>query len=177
MGQRTRAWRIFAVLLRHSVWFDYRPLSTLKSWVYSKHLDIPRDIVVNHGCVISAAHPSATRSFSTGVGCHLGAGVTIDISGGVSIGDYVTVSEGAMIYTHDHEVARSSVRWRDQGIDFSHLEIGDDVWIGAGAIVLPRVQRIATGAIVAAGAVVSKDVPAYAVVAGVPARVIDYRRG
>lgn len=164
-----------AVLLRHNPWFDYSPLRTLKSSVYAKQFGVPRDIVVNHGCVIAAAHTSPTQHFSTGVGCQLGAHVTVDISGGVSIGDYVTVSEGAMIFTHSHRVGKRSIRWRDQGIDYSHLEIGDDVWIGAGAIVLPSVQRISTGAIIAAGAVVSKDVPDYAVVAGVPARVIQYR--
>ncbi|MBD8497952.1 antibiotic acetyltransferase [Paenibacillus sp. CAU 1523] len=52
--------------------------------------------------------------------------------------------------------------------------IGNDVWIGAGVIVLPSV-KIGNGAIIGAGAVVNRDVPDYAIVAGVPARVIKYR--
>lgn len=52
--------------------------------------------------------------------------------------------------------------------------LGNDVWIGHGAIVLPGVQ-IGTGAAIGAGAVVSKDVPAFAVAAGVPAKVIRFR--
>ncbi|CCD84384.1 putative acetyltransferase [Bradyrhizobium sp. ORS 285] len=55
-----------------------------------------------------------------------------------------------------------------------HVDIGHDVWIGHGAIVLPG-RNIGTGAVVAAGAIVTKDVPAYTIVAGNPARVIKRR--
>jgi acetyltransferase-like isoleucine patch superfamily enzyme len=58
--------------------------------------------------------------------------------------------------------------------EYEAIEIGNDVWIGARAIVLDGV-KIADGAIVASGAVVTKDVPAYAIVGGVPAKVIKYR--
>jgi virginiamycin A acetyltransferase len=49
------------------------------------------------------------------------------------------------------------------------------VWIGYNAIILPSVSKIGDGAVVGAGAVVAKDVPPYAIVAGVPAKVIKYR--
>ena len=55
------------------------------------------------------------------------------------------------------------------------LEISADAWIGANAIILPGCRRIGRGAVVAAGAVVTRDVPDYALVAGNPARVIRYR--
>lgn len=55
------------------------------------------------------------------------------------------------------------------------LDIGHDVWLGHNSIILPHVRRIGTGAIVAAGAVVNKDVPPYAVVVGNPARIVRYR--
>lgn len=58
--------------------------------------------------------------------------------------------------------------------EFENIRIGNDVWIGARAIILDGIT-IGDGAIVAAGSVVSKDVPPYAVVAGVPARVLRYR--
>lgn len=54
------------------------------------------------------------------------------------------------------------------------LTLGHDVWIGHGAIVLAG-RSVGTGAVVAAGAVVTKDVPAYAIVAGVPARIVKWR--
>lgn len=55
-----------------------------------------------------------------------------------------------------------------------NVEIGNDVWIGYGAMI-PNNIKVGDGAIVAAGAVVTKDVPAYAIVGGIPARVIKYR--
>lgn len=56
-----------------------------------------------------------------------------------------------------------------------HIEIGNDVWVGYHATILPGVSRIGDGAIVAAGSVVTHDVPPYAVVAGVPAKIIKFR--
>lgn len=59
-------------------------------------------------------------------------------------------------------------------VDYLPVEIGHDVWIGSRAIVLDGI-RIGNGAIIAAGAVVTKDVPAYAIVAGVPAKIVRFR--
>lgn len=55
------------------------------------------------------------------------------------------------------------------------LDIGNDVWIGINTTILANVKKIENGAIIAAGSVVTKDVPAYSIVAGVPAKVIKYR--
>lgn len=62
-----------------------------------------------------------------------------------------------------------------QAMDEADIVIGDDVWIGARAIVLQGVS-IGDGAVIAAGAVVRQDVPPFAVVAGVPARVVSQRQ-
>ena len=68
----------------------------------------------------------------------------------------------------------SEVRHEQRNFDKAPVQIGNDVWLGAGAIVLRGVS-IGDGAVVAAGAVVTKDVPPYAIVGGVPAEVIRYR--
>jgi len=62
-------------------------------------------------------------------------------------------------------------------IEYLPLAIGNDVWVGHNAIILPPVGQIGSGAVVAAGAVVAKNVPPYAVVSGYPARVVRYRFG
>lgn len=58
--------------------------------------------------------------------------------------------------------------------EYSTIEIGNDVWIGSNSMILDGV-KIANGAIVASGTVVTKDVPPYAIVGGVPAKIIKYR--
>ena len=58
---------------------------------------------------------------------------------------------------------------------YDRLEIGSDVWMGHNAIIMPSVTSIGTGAVIAAGAVVNKNIPPYAVAVGNPARVIRYR--
>lgn len=63
----------------------------------------------------------------------------------------------------------------NDNIPYESLSIGNDVWIGYGAIILPSVRRIGNGAVIGAGSVVSKNVPAYAVVAGNPATIVKYR--
>ena len=57
----------------------------------------------------------------------------------------------------------------------SELVVGNDVWVGQNAIILSRVRRIGDGAVIGAGAVVTKDVPDFAVVVGNPAKVVKYR--
>lgn len=60
-------------------------------------------------------------------------------------------------------------------VEYIPLNVGNDVWIGHNAIIMPNVKEIGDGAVIAAGAVVNKNVPQYAVVVGNPARVVRYR--
>lgn len=60
-------------------------------------------------------------------------------------------------------------------VPYLSLEIGNDVWIGQNAVILPSVLKIGNGAIIGAGAVVTKDVPAFAIVGGNPAKLISFR--
>ena len=94
----------------------------------------------------------------------------VDFSGGLLIGNNVTISSGVTIRTHDHSyVPSAKARTRS-------LVIGDNVWVGSGASILPRVGSIGSDAVIGAGAVVTKAVPEGAVVAGNPARIIRYVR-
>jgi maltose O-acetyltransferase len=170
-----RLLKILVVLTRYNPWLDYPPLAQIKSKIYARYFDVPEDIVVHHGCIISHHHPCPQSDFSVKRGGQFAAHAIIDTSGGVEFGEMVTVSEGAKIYTHSHTVQDRDIYWREQPITFTHLRIGDDVWIGANAIILPSVEEIGRGAIIAAGAVVTRDVPSYAIMAGVPAKVVAMR--
>ncbi|NZA25835.1 acyltransferase [Luteimonas sp. SJ-92] len=125
--------------------------------------------------MVVAAHRSASAAIAFGRGVELGADSYIDYSGGVEIGDRVAVSEGAKVFTHNHVVRSGHSDWHRNPIEFSPLRIEREAWIGACAVVLPRVRRIGRGAVVGAGAVLAEDVADYAVYAGNPAREV-YRR-
>nr|WP_320126396.1 acyltransferase [uncultured Shewanella sp.] len=124
---------------------------------------------------IVTPHNSLNAKIKFGDDVELGKDVYIDISGGLSIGNKVSISEGVKIYTHNHSV-NGDINWRQNQIKFSPLLIGDFCWIGAGAIILPGVTEIGYGAIIAAGSVVSKNVPSCSVVAGNPATEIFMRK-
>lgn len=98
------------------------------------------------------------------------------VSGRVQIGNYVMIGPEVMLLARSHRFDRTDIPISRQGErEMRPIEIRDDVWIGARALILPGV-RIGEGAIVGAGAVVTKDVPAFAIVGGNPAKVIKWRK-
>ncbi len=103
-------------------------------------------------------------------------GPNAQVPDGTTIGDNVMMARDVLIYTVNHRYDRFDIPMNKQGItEINPVKIEDDVWIGARAIILDGVT-IGTGAIVAAGAIVTKDVPPYAIVGGNPAKVIKYRK-
>ena len=120
---------------------------------------------------------------SIGDWCYIGKGTRIWSSGSIHIGDRVLISHNVNIFdslTHPLNAHQRHAHYRaivqtghPTAIDLGErpVTVGDDAWIGANACVL-RGVTIGKGAIIAAGAVVTKDVPPYTIVAGNPARVI-----
>ena len=94
--------------------------------------------------------------------------------GDIVIGHNVMISVYTMITATAHVFSDTSLPMQLQGLTSEKIIIEDDVWIGSKAIILPGV-KVARGSIVAAAAVVTKDVPPFAIVAGNPARLIKYR--
>lgn len=101
--------------------------------------------------------------------CHLDGG-----RAGIRIGAGCRIAEGVRMFAFDHgmELDRPI---REQPVRSRGIELGADVWVGAGAGITDGV-RVGDGAVIAMGAVVTREVPAGAVVAGVPARVVRARR-
>lgn len=100
--------------------------------------------------------------------------VIIACRSSITIGEDCMIAPRAYILDVDHDFASRSIPISKQGYRTAPIVVGDDVWIGAYAVLL-RGITIGRGAIVAAHAVVTKDVPEFAVVAGAPARVISMR--
>jgi len=94
----------------------------------------------------------------------------LDTRGGITIGNSVSVSQEVIILTADHDLAEANFAGRNKAV-----VIDDYAFIGTRAMILPGIT-VGKGAIVAAGSVVTKDVPPYMVVAGTPAKVIKERR-
>lgn len=95
-------------------------------------------------------------------------------NGRITIGNYVHTGVNVMFLAFNHGFYTTEIPTKEQDYIDAPIVVEDDVWIGGGSIILSGVT-IGKGAIIAAGAVVNKDVPPYAIVGGVPARVIKYR--
>lgn len=104
----------------------------------------------------------------------MGQECTISAYQRVRIGEQCVIADRAMFIDFDHGVVEVERPIRLQGIYKRDVEVGSNVWIGYGACIL-RGVRVGDNAIVGTNSVVTKDVPANAVVAGIPARVIRMR--
>jgi maltose O-acetyltransferase len=98
----------------------------------------------------------------------------LNAKGKIDIGTDVLIGPGVMIWSQNHRYMNPTVPIRLQDYDWKRVVIESDVWIGAGAIILPGVH-LAQGTVVAAGAIVTKPTQPFSVVAGVPARIVGYR--
>lgn len=106
-----------------------------------------------------------------GANCVVGPGCVITGQGGVSIGNDVIIGPRSMLLPVDHNYESPDALIREQGLRPLPIEIGDNVWIGGGAIILGGV-KVGSGSVVGAGSVVTQDVPSRCVAAGNPARII-----
>lgn len=107
------------------------------------------------------------------------------INPGTSVGRYCSFAPNVYIYNRNHPMHyitthpflyNSNLNYvKEDSIQYLPIQIGNDVWVGQNAIILPSVKKIGDGVVIGAGAVVSKDIPDYAIVVGVPAKIIGYR--
>jgi len=121
-------------------------------------------VALHHGLQVRAA-----RRLKVGRDVFIAEGVVLDARGGLEIGPHTSVNTGVQMWTAQHD-------WRSPDFDYvaAPVRIGHHCWISARAILLPGVT-VGDGAVVAAGAVVTKDVPPWTLVGGNPARVLRER--
>jgi len=135
--------------------------------------DRPHSVEIGADCYfwsgVGAAGGLESAMLRVGDRAQVNRHVLLDTEGGLTLGDDVVISEHAVISTHDHGYDPHSLPVP------ASKEIGPGAWIGMRAMVLSSCRSIGAGAIIGAGAVVTRDVPAGAIVAGNPARVIGHR--
>ena len=105
------------------------------------------------------------------IGDHTRIGLHNTIIGPVEIGNHVNLAQGITVTALNHNFSDTNKRIDEQGVSTNPVTIEDDVWVGANAVILPGVT-IGEHCVIAAGAVVTKDVPPHSLVAGIPAKVI-----
>lgn len=156
--------RLFALLYQHR---------GLGSVIHSSvRMDTPpyrrfslgrRSVVESFACINNAVGDVI-------IGDHTRIGLHSTVIGPVTIGNHVNLAQGITVTALNHNFSDPSLPIDAQGISTMPVVIEDDVWIGANAVILPGV-RIGRHSVVAAGAVVTSDVPSGSLVAGVPATV------
>lgn len=134
------------------------------------YIENPRAISIGNGVIISSDVVFSSELQGGWIeiddNAQINKDVRIDYSGGVIIGKDVLISESVVIFTHSH-----GINPRSAPIPMP-LKVEEGVWIGARAIIGEKVSQIGKGAIIAAGSVVTKDVPANCIVAGNPAKLV-----
>lgn len=131
---------------------------------YPGNITIGKNVIISKHSVFESELSDGTLTI--GDNTHIGKGVAVDFSGNVSIGNNCTLSENVNILSHDHGMNPRS------NPEPKSLKIGNNVWIGAHAIILQNVREIENNSIIAAGSVVTTKVISNVVVAGNPAKII-----
>ena len=157
--------RLLAPLYQHRAWSSKVYWSVRMDTPPYRRFWLGEKSVIESYCCINNAVGDVTIGNYTRIGIHC------TVIGPVCIGNNVNLAQGITVTALNHNFEDTSMRIDEQGISTKPVIISDDVWIGANAVILPGVT-IGRHSVVAAGAVVTKDVPDNSLVAGIPAKVI-----
>ena len=149
----------------------------LRYKIYRCIYDMGKVKYLGQNITIKRPHNTNHGELVVGNNVIIGQDCQIDYTGGILIEDWANISDRVILCTHNHPSSCSN-NWpgyRFHHIYYNHLTICNKAWIGYGSIILPNTTRIGKYATVAAGSVVTRNVPDYAVVAGNPARIIGYK--
>ena len=168
-------WLIAKSVLNFSLFKD---LCKLAAYYCVNHTIGRRQIKVGKGTKIhDTVILRQAKNIEIGEGCLINHNNVLQagkVDGKIRIGNYVHTGANVMIIAFNHAFDTRDIPTIQQDYYDADVIIGDDVWIGGGSVILAGVS-IGKGAIVAAGAVVNSDVPEYAIVGGIPAKVLKYR--
>lgn len=157
-------WLDFELMLLH--WTGHIPFHTIRNFCYR----VAGIKMGRRSTFHMWANFFQPKNISIGEGTIIGDHAFLDGREKLKIGSHVDIASSVMIYNSEHDVNRDDFFAKDGAV-----EIGDYVFIGPRAIILPGV-KIGRGAVIAAGAVVTKDIAPFKIVGGVPAEVIGERK-
>ncbi|HYU74696.1 MAG TPA: acyltransferase [Ktedonobacteraceae bacterium] len=165
---------VFGAVIKYvtNYFVNYIPSHTLRSIWYRRVLGwriSPGATILMRQYVQMTGVRSCGRKVSIGEGTVINHGCLLYTTGGLTIGENVSISSGVWLMTGTHDMNDPHFSY-----DYKPIVIGDRAWIGIRATILGGVS-IGEGSVVMAGAVVTRDVPPYAIVGGVPARFIRHR--
>lgn len=156
-------WLDFELMLLR--WVGHIPLHTLRKLCYRL-----AGLTIGRGSTIHMwANFFNPSNIEIGEDSILGDHIFLDGREKLKIGSHTDIASSVMIYNSQHDIESVDFKATEEPV-----EIGDYVFIGPRVIILPGV-RVGKGAVVAAGAVVTKNVPDFAIVGGIPAKIIDER--
>jgi len=164
---------------RRNLWFRFLGVR-LEGYCWLRRISIPRQwgdirlqagVALDDGVTLLCSAASKPDKIVIGARSYVNRNVIFDASESIVLGEDCMVGPGCYLTDHDHVIAPGQAP-RSQPLISSPTRTGNRVWLGAHAVILKGVS-IGDDAVVAAGAVVTKDVPARARVAGVPARLLE----
>lgn len=164
-----KVWRmLYRILAKHlPLSYHCKPAQKIRGWFGCRiMISCGRNVNIETG---------ADFNEMVSLGDNSGIGVNAQVLGPVSIGKNVMMGPDVIIYTRNHKFSDLSIPMCQQGFeDYKPVVIGDDVWIGGRVIILPGVH-VGNGAVIGAGAIVTKNVSPLTIVAGNPAHIIGNR--
>lgn len=138
---------------------------------HPENISLGRNVYVGHYAILKGYHQGEMR---IGDETWIGQQCFLHAAGGLTIGARVGIGPAVKILTSQHREVGRATPVLFSPLAMAPVVVEDDADIGLGGILLPGVT-VGRGAVVGAGAVVTRDVPAYAVVAGSPARILRHR--
>lgn len=179
LGELKTEWEIFDAVCNAYAFPGVRLKrgAVFENWT-PERLELAEFVAIERGNILSWGFEPGTTGLIR-LGAHTWVGpynnLRVAGNGSIIIGSRCYISQFCSFISHNHGIKRASpIQLQPNDPDRADIRVGDDVWFGAGCTILPG-ARIATGAVLGAGAVVTKPIPEYEIWAGVPARKIGER--
>tara|TARA_A100001011_G_scaffold199502_1_gene207780 strand:- start:3994 stop:4566 length:573 start_codon:yes stop_codon:yes gene_type:complete len=158
------------------LWFKYRwknpgyiSIATFCDFFNPNEIEFKGSANIGKGSLFSSN--GGTIEIGNGFSCNTNCHINASNGGEISMGENILIGPNVVIRTANHNFNDKEKPMNKQGHNFANIKVADNVWIGANSVILGGVE-IGEGCIIAAGAVVNKNVKPFTIVGGVPAKIL-----